>query len=45
MENVRKKGLDILMVGLVDENAVQQLKEFAGKKITMMAIMRAMVVI
>merc|ERR1711899_638731 len=34
LENLRKKGLEVMyMVGPVDEYAVQQLKEFDGKKL------------
>ena len=34
LENLRKKGLEVLyMVNSVDEYAVQQLKEFDGKKL------------
>ena len=34
LENLRKKGLQVLyMVDPVDEHAVQQLKEFDGKKL------------
>ena len=34
LDNVRKKGLEVLyMVNSVDESAVQQLKEFDGKKL------------
>ena len=34
LENLRKKGLEVLyMVDPVDEYAVQQLKEFDGKKL------------
>lgn len=38
LEALRKKGLEVLyMVEPIDEHAVQQLKEFDGKKLKSMA--------